>query len=238
MLEAIKALPYPITHDIFTRGCMLELKHHFDRYNSDLKMALRSLMIILCHHCDTVKNTYILVCYIKYKLGIPLGCLPTEFPEYLPILELLQYNVDYTFNDLLEAARGSTATAINRTCDIINSFDEHAQWNITFVDRYQSKEEVMKSIVTVITTEVNHLPEISQDSEDVTCMEEMINYLYDELQVGGYGREQYLPFLEYMTSVIFLQSDYGMDHLLQSVADVKLEELVNVLLLIVGFENV
>ena len=93
----------------------------------------------------------------------------------------------------------------------------------------------MKSIMTVITTEVNNLPEISQDEEDKTCMEEMINYLYDELQVGGYGREQYLPFLEYMTSVIFLQSDYDLDHLLQSVADVTLEELVSVLLLIVGF---
>lgn len=269
MLQAIKSLPHFITHDIFTRGCMLELRDAFGNYDSELKMALRGLMILVTtatrNHCKKIK--YCLGCYMKYRLDIPLGCADDEFPEYLPVLDYLIYNTSYLFSDLVEKAAGSTVDSILYMCDIVNDYYDKGYWELNIVNRYSTKEAVVKAIITVITIESNHPADVTpltygddgnrvEGDRDFKYIGKLIDYLYDELNIGdGYGPEfpQYRYFLRYLSGAIWKQHQYvhgtgmvmghytdeyyNVDDIMSTVQAATIDDLVNVLNLILVYKQ-
>jgi len=257
---AIKALPHFITHDIYTRGCMLELRDAFGKYDSDLKMALRSLMILVTtvsrHHCKKIK--YTLGCYMKYMLNIPMGCADHEFPEYLPVLDYLIYNNCYIFFELVQKAASATVASILDMCDIVNDYHENVQWDLDVVNRYSTKEAVVKAIITVITVEANHPADVTSSTyiddgdEDFEYIKNLIGYLYDELKIcDGFGPElpQYRYFLRYLSHTICkdMQYVYGYnnnveyyncDDMMSTVQAATIDDLVNVLTLILKYGKI
>jgi hypothetical protein len=262
MLKAIKALPHFLCHDIFMRGCMLELRDVFEKYDSELKMALRSL-VILCSRYDCKKAKYTLGCYVKYRLGIPMGCADNEFTEYLPVLDYLIYNTSdaYVFSELVEKAAGATVASILDMCDIVNDYYDGVGWDRYIVNRYSCKEAVVRDIITIITVEANHPADVTsathveEGDRDFVYISGLIGYLYDELKIGdGCGPEfpQYRYFLRYLSEAIWKKGQYvygvdgemghytdeyyNFDDMMSTLQAATIDDLVNVLILILAYK--